>query len=155
MKIDSNLKQTLSLVEVSQIGLVVKDIEATKRRYLEMFGIDFPKVFIPEYFKMTYRGKPADFKFKVALGMMGEMQIELIEVLRGETIYGEFLEQKGEGLHHLGFDVKNMDERIEALEKLGIGVLQSGERIGARFAYMDTEKTVGLIVEFIEREKKI
>ena len=155
MKLDPHLKKILSVNEVSQIGIVVRNMEGAIGNYSGIFGIGFPKVFVPEYFNMTYRGKPADFRIKIALGMMGVMQIELIEVLQGNTIYDEFLEKRGEGLHHLGFDVKNMDERIEVLEKLGISVLQSGERIGVRFAYMDTEKIVGVIFEFIERGEKM
>jgi catechol 2,3-dioxygenase-like lactoylglutathione lyase family enzyme len=155
MKIDPHLKQILGLNEVSQIGIVVKDMGTAIKNYSDIFGIVFPKVFVPEYFNKMYRGKPGDFRVKLALGMMGALQIELIEVLEGKTIYGEFLEKRGEGLHHLGFEVENMDERIEVLEKLGIGVLQSGERIGGRFAYMDTEKIIGVIFEFLKREKKM
>lgn len=155
MKVDPHVKQVLGVNEVSQLGIIIRDMERAIINYSDIFGIIFPKVFVPEYFNMTYRGKPGDFRIKVALGMMSELQIELIEVLKGPTIYDEFLEKKGQGLHHLGFDVKNMDARIEALKNLGIGVLQSGERIGARFAYMDTEEIVGVIFEFIEREKKM
>jgi catechol 2,3-dioxygenase-like lactoylglutathione lyase family enzyme len=155
MKIDEQLKDILALNEVSQIGIVVRDMEKSIANYSNIFGISFPKVFFPQYFNMTYRGKPNDFRIKVALGMMGELQIELIEVLEGQTIHGEFLESHGEGLHHLGFDVKNMEERIKALQKLGVGILQSGERVGVRFAYMDTERIVGVIFEFIEREAKM
>lgn len=155
MRIDPHLKNILGLNEVSQIGIVVRDLEKAIKNYSDIFGIVFPKVVVREYFNRMYRGKPGNFRIKLALGMMGELQIELIEVLEGETIYGEFLEKKGEGLHHLGFVVKNMEERIRALESLGIGVLQSGERVGSRFAYMDTEKIVGVIFEFIEREREM
>jgi methylmalonyl-CoA/ethylmalonyl-CoA epimerase len=155
MKSDAALKEILSVNEVSQIGIIVRDMDKAISNYSDIFGINFPAVYVREFFNRTYRGKPGNFRLKVALGMMGKLQIELIEVLEGESIYREFLEKKGEGLHHLGFDVKNMDERIKALEKLGIGVLQSGERIGAKHAHMDTERIVGVIFEFLEREKKI
>jgi methylmalonyl-CoA/ethylmalonyl-CoA epimerase len=154
MRNDPDFKQILELHEVNQIGIVVKDMEKALSNYSELFGITFPRVVIPEWFNMTYRGKPGNFRMKMALGMMGALQIELLETLEGETIYREFLEKKGEGLHHLGFDVTNMDERIAALQKRGIGVLQSGERVGARFAYMDTENILGIIVEFLDRQKK-
>ncbi len=153
MRIDPDLKKLLGLNEVNQIGIVVKDVERAIRNYSDIFGILFPTVVVREYFNMTYRGKPGNFRIKAALGMLGQLQIELIEVLEGETIYGEFLKEKGEGLHHLGFIVKNMEDRIRALESLGIGILQSGERVGSRFAHMDTERIIGVIFEFIEREK--
>lgn len=155
MKIDPHLKEILRLGEVSQIGIVVKDIEKAINNYSEIFGITFPKVFVPDFSNKTYRGKPSDFRIKVAFGMMGELQIELIQVLQGKTVYDEFLERNPEGLHHLGFDVKNIDERTAALQSLGIGVLQSGEKVGAKFAYLDTEGIVGVMFELIERDKKM
>jgi methylmalonyl-CoA/ethylmalonyl-CoA epimerase len=153
MQIDAQLRQILNLNGVSQIGIIVRDLEKAMKNYSELFGLTFPKIFIPEYLRKTYKGKPGDFSIKVALGMMGSLQIELIQVLQGPTVYDELLERKGGGLHHLGFDVKDMDKKIEALKSLGIGILMSGERVGARFAYMDTEPIVGVIVELIEREK--
>jgi methylmalonyl-CoA/ethylmalonyl-CoA epimerase len=155
MKIDPHLKQILELGEVNQIGIVVKDIEKAMSNYSDIFGIAFPRVVVPDFYNKTYRGKPSDFRMKLALGMMGQLQIELIQVLQGKTIYEEFLERNGEGLHHFGFDVKNMDERIAGLQSLGIGVLQSGETANAKFAYMDTESLVGVIFEFLERDRKV
>ncbi len=151
MKIDPRVKQVLGVKKVNQVGIVVRDMDRAIKNYSEIFGIHFPKVISPEYVNMTYRGKPAHFRIKVAAGMLGDLEIELIQVLEGETAYGEFLEKWGEGLHHFGFDVKNMDERVKTLKELGIGVLQSGERPGVRFVYMDTEQIVGVIFEFVER----
>jgi methylmalonyl-CoA/ethylmalonyl-CoA epimerase len=152
MRVDPHLKEILGVNEVNQVGIVVKDMERAMKNYADFFGITFPKVFIPEYSNKMYRGEPSDFRIKIAVGMMGSLQMELIQVLQGKTVYEEFLERNGDGLHHLGFYVKNMDERIEALSKLGIGVLMKGERVGAKFAYLDTEPIVGVIFEFIEKE---
>ena len=153
MRIDLPMKQVLGLNGASHIGIVVKDMEKAINNYSDVFGIVFPKVFVPDLSNKMYRGKPSNYRVKVAIGMMGELQVELVETLEGETIYREFLEKKGEGLHHLGFDVKNIEERIKDLEELGISVLQYGERAGVRFAYLDTEKIVGVMFEFIQREK--
>ena len=152
MSIDWQLKQILKIEKVDQIGIVVRDIEKAINNYTNIFGIVFHRIYVPEYFNRTYRGEPGNFRMKIAIGKMGELDIELIQVLEGETIYGEFLEKRGEGLHHLGFVIKDMDERIAALKKLGIGVMQSGQRVGSRFAYMDTEKIVGVIIEYLERQ---
>ena len=153
MSIDAQVSHILGLSEVNQIGIVVRDIDKARRNFSEFFKIDFAEVVILKYFNKIYRGNPSDFRMKMAFAMMGNLQIELIQDLEGGTIYQEFLEKRGEGLHHLGFVVTNLDERVAALDKCGIGVLMSGERIGVRFAYMDTENIVGLIVEFIERNE--
>jgi hypothetical protein len=155
MQVDPKIRKILGLEKVNQVGMVVRDMDKAIKNYWEIFGISFPKVVVPDYFNRVYRGKPENFRMKIGLAMMGELQIELIQPLEGKTIYGEFLEKWGDGIHHLGFDLNNLDERVTAFKKLGIGVLMSGERVGGKFAYMDTEGTVGIIVELIQREKHL
>jgi methylmalonyl-CoA/ethylmalonyl-CoA epimerase len=155
MQVDPKVKKILGLDKVNQVGIVVRDMDKAIKNYWEIFGISFPKVVVPDYFNRVYRGKPENFRMKIGLAIMGELQIELIQPLEGKTIYGEFLEKWGDGIHHLGFDLNNLDERVAAFQKLGIGVLMSGERVGGKFAYMDTEGTVGIIIELIQREKSL
>jgi len=154
MQIDPKMKQTLSLQSVDQVGIVVRDMETTMKNYEEILGIKFPKVFVPDFFNRIYRGKPGNFRMKIAHSMMGELQVELIQCLEGDTPYTEFLEKWGEGIHHLGFVVNNLEERVEAFQKLGVGVLMRGERVGSKFAYMDTERLFGVIIEFMQRDSK-
>jgi catechol 2,3-dioxygenase-like lactoylglutathione lyase family enzyme len=155
MQIDPKVKKILGLDKVNQVGIVVRDMDKTIKNYAEIFGISFPRVVIPDYFNRFYRGRPENFRMKIGLAMMGELQIELIQPLEGKSIYEEFLGKCGEGIHHLGFHVQNLDERVAAFRKLGIEVLMSGERVGAKFAYMDTDKIVGIIIELIQKEKEL
>jgi hypothetical protein len=155
MQIDPKVKKILGLERVSQVGIVVRDMDKAIKNCWEIFGIPFPKVVVPDYFNRLYRGNPENFRMKIGLAMMGDLQIELIQPLEGKTIYGEFLEKWGDGIHHLGFDVNNLDERVAAFRKLGAGILMSGERVGGKFAYMDTEGLVGIIIELIQREKSL
>ena len=95
---------------------------------------------------MTYRGRPVQHVFKVAHAKLGTMDLELIQPVEGDNIYSEFLEQSGEGLHHLGHvKVGNLDEAIQTLENAGFPCLQSGRFPGGGYAYMDTSKTLGTI----------
>ena len=155
MQVDPKMKKILGLDKVNQVGIVVRDMDRAIKNYEEIFGISFPKVVVPDYFNRVYRGKPENFRMKIGLAMMGELQIELIQPLEGKTIYAEFLEKWGQGIHHLGFDVKDLDERVAAFRGLGIGVLMNGERVGGKFAYMDTEGTLGIMVELMQREKSL
>ena len=59
----------------------------------------------------------------------------------------EFLEQKGEGLHHVAVAVDDYDKTVAALEKQGIGILMSGVLRDATYAYLDTEQALGAIFE--------
>ena len=59
--------------------------------------------------------------------------------------------RRGEGIHHLGFFVKDIEKELDRLKKEGIKVLERGEVLGvAKFAYLDTEKALGFILELIQ-----
>jgi methylmalonyl-CoA/ethylmalonyl-CoA epimerase len=82
---------------------------------------------------------------------LGEVQIELIQVISGETLHTKFLEERGEGLHHLGFFVDDLENELTELEKEGIKVLDRGTVQGiVKFAYLDTEEALGVILELIQ-----
>jgi len=89
---------------------------------------------------------------KLALAPVGSMKLELIQPLEGESIYKEFLEEKGEGVHHIAsYEVDDLDRALAGFKELGIKVLQSGTWSGASFAYLDTEELLGTIVELVKR----
>jgi len=128
--------------KVDQIGIVVRDVEKYVKLYEKMFGVEpFP----------TVESAINSAKLKIVLFELGEVEIELIQVLEGESIHSRFLEEKGEGLHHLGFFVKDIEKDLARLEKEGIKVLERGEVLGTvKFAYLDTEKTLGVVLELIQ-----
>jgi methylmalonyl-CoA/ethylmalonyl-CoA epimerase len=77
--------------------------------------------------------------------------MELIQVLEGETIHSKFLEKKGEGIHHLGFIVEDIEEELVRLDRGGIKVLEKGIVLEmVKFVYLDTEKILGVILELIQ-----
>ena len=78
--------------------------------------------------------------------------LNINEAPPGENIYREFLEAKGEGLHHVGFSVTDLDDRLAELKKQGVGVLFSGKTERASFAYLEPGKTGGVIFELIQRK---
>ena len=128
--------------KVDQIGIVVKDVEKYMRFYEKMFGVEpFP----------TVESAINSAKLKIVLFELGEVEIELIQVVKGESVHSRFLEERGEGLHHLGFFVKDIEKELSRLEKDGIEVLQRGEVLGTvKFAYLDTEKALGVVLELIQ-----
>lgn len=149
--IDEKIKKALALPPVHQIGMVVRDMDRSIEYYSELFGFGPWNVFTPEYQGRTYRGKPADFSYKIALTDFGNLELELIQVFKGPTVYEDDLGKDGEGLHHLGFMVNNIDERVEIAEGIGIEVIQSGYRPGGKFAYLDTRFIAGVTLELIQR----
>jgi len=135
---------------VDQVGIVVRNLDQAIEMYSSIWGIGPWDVQNVEFGDVTVRGKPASLKARIGFAQLGPVQIELIQPLEGRSIYDEHLETKGEGLHHLGFLVPDMEERVAEMERRGVAVLQSG-RMGRKsgFAYMDTTQSAGVILEFI------
>jgi methylmalonyl-CoA/ethylmalonyl-CoA epimerase len=129
---------------VDQIGIVVKDVEKYMKFYEKMFGVEpFP----------TVESAVNSAKLKIVLFELDEVEIELIQVVEGESVHSRFLEERGEGLHHLGFFVKDIEKELARLDKEGIRVLERGEVLGAvKFAYLDTKKTLGVVLELVQYE---
>ena len=137
-----------------QVAIVVHDLEKSVERYQKLLGMgswQFMSIDDSVFAESTYRGKPVKHRFKVALGMLGAMQIELIQPIEGETIYADFLNKHGEGVHHLGhFRVDNLGEAIKEFEQEGFPCIQSGRTPeGGGYAYMDTVESLGVITELL------
>jgi len=143
--------------DIIQIGLVVEDAEATARRYQELLGISGWQVNevdtrISKGSNFLHRGKSKAAKAKVVWTNIGKVEIELIEPLDEESVYAEFLADKGPGIHHVMFSSADFDESTKKLREAGVEELASGELKDTRFALFDTAATLGLICEFADGE---
>lgn len=137
---------------IHQICFVTRDLEATQRFLHDHAGVGRFRVFEDPHFNdLTYRGNPADFHINLSLGYAGDTQFEVIEPISGRSLYTEFLDTHGPGMHHLGFLVDDFDRAARAYEANGYAAVQTGV-FGAetRFAYYDTEAQSGAIMELIE-----
>jgi len=151
----SNLIQTLDLPDLSQIGLVVKDMNRAIEYFEKTIGlgpfIRSDRDYQTEFHFIEYRGKKVDSRWIRAFASLGPVELELIQPVSGPTIYDEFLQRGGEGLHHLGFDVKDIGARIERYRRMGIEIIQEGRTKTSSFAYLDTERIGGTVFELIQR----
>jgi methylmalonyl-CoA/ethylmalonyl-CoA epimerase len=148
------------MVGINQVAVVVHDINIAMRHYVEDWGIGPWHVYTygpKRLHTMTFRGEDCSYVMKLALSYVGETMYELIEHIEGPTTYAEFLASNGEGLHHLGYYVPDIDDEIERMTALGYPLLQSGRGFGVdgdgAFAYFDSESRLGCIVEAIELPK--
>jgi hypothetical protein len=102
--------------------------------------------------------QPAEYSMRIAIAMIGDTQLELIEPLDDRNIYAEFLRTHGEGLHHVGLGTRDYGEALEQLRDMGHRVIQGGLYNGVTFAYLSTERELGFIAEVFdwpeEREQK-
>ena len=138
---------------VTQIGVVVQDIEKASQAYAEFLGMDKPQWFLTDTVDKAhtvFKGKSTEARAKLAFFELDNITIELIEPVGGPSTWQEFLENKGEGIHHIAFEIKDMDKKIERLKAGGISLLQKGDYEGGRYSYMDGGASLGLILELLE-----
>ncbi len=142
---------------ICQIGLVVRDIELTAKVYADVFGMDMPDIIItdPEDIShIRFRGAPTSARAKLAFFRMGDVSLELIEPVGGPSTWKEFLDEHGEGVHHIAFRIEGMDRVLTYLEGKGIPVVQRGDYTGGRYAYVDSAPSLGVILELLENLRK-
>ena len=145
------------LSNICQVAIVVKDLKASMERYRSTLGITSFEVFafdtraIPG---ITYRGKPADYRVQVATAKLGSWEFELIENLRGESIYQEFLDEHGEGVQHIGMIVDDFDKACAHLVESGFTLVMGGPIPGkgsdGHFAYFETPGEFGGMLELLD-----
>ncbi len=138
------------------IGMVVKDMDKAIARF-EALGIGpFKPRILPADARETYRGKPFAPAQRVAIRttQIGNMELELIQPISGESPHREFLDQKGEGVQHLGFFVDDLREETERLTAAGSTVLLTSQfKSGGGVTYLDLD-AAGLIVELVQPGKR-
>lgn len=137
--------------EIFQVGVVVKDVDKTVE-YLSSLGMGPFSIRTNTHPAARVHGEKVSYEVKIALAMQGPVQLELIEYKRGTTIHKEFLDEHGEGLHHVLFQVRDLDATLEKFAKRGIKPLLLDRFVGGGgLAYMDTGKPGGIIMEIVQR----
>jgi methylmalonyl-CoA/ethylmalonyl-CoA epimerase len=140
---------------ITQIGLLVHDIEATSQAYAQFFGVDKPDWFWTDTVdkaQTEYNGESSVARAKLAFFDMGALQLELIEPDEHPSTWRDHLNAHGEGPHHIAFAVDGMKEKIALMEQNGMPLVQKGEYTGGRYAYMDTFKSLKVMLELLEND---
>jgi methylmalonyl-CoA/ethylmalonyl-CoA epimerase len=144
------------LGRVDQICFLVEDLDVGVASYSELF----PATSWREYRygpdtvpRLSFADGPGKFSFRLALSDC-DPQIELIQSLSGPSIYSEWIERRGYGLHHLGFFTNDIEGDAWALRAQGLCVSQWGRGYGldgdGGFTYFDSVARFGFVIELIE-----
>lgn len=136
-----------AFTQTMQIGIVVRDLEATMCRYVEEYGVGPWKVYEFKEKDLYEFGKPVKRSWRLAVTMVGPMQWELIEPLDEESIYARFLAEKGGGVHHIAVAAQNFDEMLGGAASRDVAVPLLGEFEGVRVAYLGTDRDLGVMLE--------
>ncbi len=137
---------------VVQVGIVVRSIERSIGVWENLLGVKASNIVETEPHEKTgmkYRGKAAEGRAKLAFLQLENITIELIEPVGGPSTWREFLEKHGEGIHHIAFNVRDMESVKSNLRGMGIEIEQEGGFTGGSYAYTDPKSPLGIIIELL------
>lgn len=148
-------KGKLGTNTITQIGLLVHDIEAVSQAYADFFGLEKPEWFwtdTADRAQTEFNGQSSEARAKLAFFDMGSLQLELIEPDRHPSTWREHLDAHGEGVHHIALIIEGMKEKVTLMEGQGMKLVQKGEYTGGRYAYMDTFHELKVMLELLEND---
>src|SRR5215207_9695179 len=141
---------------IAQVCLIVRDVEASTARYAQILGIDmyhnFQTTLLHDHTHATYFGAPTDACAKLTAVEIGNLQFELLQPLDAPSSWKDFLDQHGEGIHHIAFFVPKTDVAAKSFEDNGYVITQQGLFTGqtGMYTYLDTDKDLGIVIELLE-----
>lgn len=131
------------LNKINHIGIAVKSIEETLKFYTEKLKLETNDI-------VEVPGQ----KVKIASLQIGESKIELIEGTSLDSPIAKFLEKKGEGIHHIAFEVIDLEERLKELKVSEVRLIDEHPRSGAhgtKIAFIHPASTNGVLIELVEK----
>lgn len=142
---------------LTQVGIIVRDIETSKQKFAEFFGVDAPPHFDGGAFEVTGtevlgQAAPKANCWMAFFDAGPGVQIELIQPNGEASAWQDHLDQHGEGIHHIAFNIKGMDGQIKSLEGFGMKLLQRGKYGNAmgEYAYFDATEDLKCVIELLE-----
>ena len=144
--------------DIVQVGIVARDKARVLEHMEKVLGA------VPSRTLLTidddarvYRGEKGDFSAELIFYQFGAVELEFIIPLEGKSIWRDFLEDKGEGLHHVKFNVGSFEDSRKQMSEAGIGMMQEGNSAtgipGLKWGYFDSTGLLDFIVEIGNRKE--
>lgn len=148
----SNSQSEYPFTKIVQYAILVRDIKKVDGFY-QSLGFGGMPVDHNVSIDRIYRGKPGKFEMYLGWWHWPDVTYEWIQPIVGPSVYDEYLKAHGEGLHHLAFNVNDMDAAVKLMDSKGAPASQTGgwDSPGGkgRFAYLDTEPHGGVTIELL------
>jgi methylmalonyl-CoA/ethylmalonyl-CoA epimerase len=131
------------LEKIEHIALAVEDLEAALAHYRDVWGIE-----------AVHRDRVDDQGVEEVMLPIGDTFLQLLGATGPDTIVARFLKRRGEGLHHIAYEVDDLDGTLATLKERGVRLIDEAPRQGARdqlVAFVDPKSNHGLLVELIQR----
>ena len=132
-------------MKIDHIGIAVKSISDSLAFYCDGLGLELAGTETVE-----------DQGVRVALLPAGESRIELLEPVSEETPVGRFIAKRGEGLHHICYEVDDLESKLNELRSRGVRLLDGYPRRGAEgklVAFLHPASAQGVLVELVEKAR--
>jgi methylmalonyl-CoA/ethylmalonyl-CoA epimerase len=140
----SSASQRFQVRSIDQISYAVKDIDKTIQHWSRLYGMG-PWTF-RELSGQDAKGRP--WKARLAFARVGPLEIELVQCVEGRIFQSRFLDTWGEGLHHIGFYVDDVEAEVKKLTDQGAKIFVHDP---GRFAYLDAGGAGGAIFELMQK----
>jgi methylmalonyl-CoA/ethylmalonyl-CoA epimerase len=130
------------LLDIDHVGIAVADLEASIQEYRQAFG-----------FEPTHRERVEDQGVEEVLFAVGTSYVQLLGALGPETPVGRFLARRGEGVHHIGYRVRDIPSVLDRLRSAGIPLVDQSPRPGSRgttVAFVHPKRFRGVLVELVQ-----
>lgn len=156
------MSKTVGTVLVCQVGFIVKDIARIKKKWAEFLGVEEPEAVLCGEYEITkteYKGEAApEANSYLAFFDVGPgLQLELIQPNEHPSTWRNYLDEHGEGIHHVAFQIRDMKmpEAVKHCEDFGMILEQKGEYGDGtgRYAYMNAYQDLKCIIELLESDR--
>jgi methylmalonyl-CoA epimerase len=129
--------------QISHLGVAVKDIDEAREFYRSVLGL-----------KSSDPVTSDDGKMKGSLVEIGNAVIELLQPVGSEGVMAKFLEKRGEGFHHICYEVDDINAEVESLKAKGIEIIgEPTEGIEGLAVFLHPRGTHGILVELVEKKE--
>jgi catechol 2,3-dioxygenase-like lactoylglutathione lyase family enzyme len=136
-----------------QVAVVVPDLDVAMKTYVEDYGIgpwDIYEFHPGNVSGMHEGGSHVERSWRLAIAMVGDVQWELVEPQKDDSVYARFLAEHGPGVHHVGVAVSDFERTLAELSARGQEVLLGGTYNGVTFAYLSTDRDLGVVTEIFD-----
>ena len=135
------MTEVCTVNHIDHVGVAVKDIEAALAFFQKVFDVPDAKIETLE-----------DQGVRATLIEVGQTRLELLEPITPESGVGRFIERRGEGLHHLAFNVTDISGKLRTLQTLGVDLIDQTPREGlsGTIAFVHPRSVFGILTELVE-----
>ena len=145
---------TVDTTRIVQVAIVVRDLDAKVKAWSTLLGREPSKILTTgpvEETRVEYRGVRTPGRLRVAVFSLGECDLELMEPIDGPSVWQEYLDERGDCIHHIGFLADEMDESVASLEQLGLPLVQRAvyrnDYESGSYSYFRSEPQLGAMIE--------